>query len=86
MFLKNNVSENKIVLKEILPHNLCNTANAPSTPRPFPFYATQIINHFLKSMISANYNEVERIRPIVKSLYPLLFLYCKLSFILIVVM
>ena len=40
---------------------------------PFP-YATQIINPFLISMISANHNELEEI------FFPLLFLYCKIYF------
>ena len=31
-------------------------------------------------MISANHGKVEGLKPIVKSLYPLLFLYCRISF------
>ena len=36
---------------------LCNTANVLHTP--LPFYATQIINRFLNSMISDNHDKVE---------------------------
>ena len=32
-------------------------------------------------MISANHDKVNEFKPIVKSLYPLLFLYCEISFI-----
>ena len=38
-----------------------------------PFYGTQIINHFLSSMISANHDKVKVFKPIAKSLYPFCF-------------
>ena len=37
--------------------------------------------NFLSSMISANHNKRERFYPIVNHLYPVLFLYCRISFI-----
>ena len=47
---------------------------------PLPFYASQIINPFLNSRISANQNYGQEFQPIVKSLYPLMFLQCRISF------
>ena len=40
-----------------------------------PFYATQIINSFLNSRISADHDKGLEFKPIVKSLYSLMFLY-----------
>ena len=39
-----------------------------------PFHATQIINHFLNSIISANSEKGDEFQQIEKSLYPLLLL------------
>ena len=47
---------------------------------PFPFYHTQIFTPFLNSKISANRNKRLGFQPIVKSLYPLMFLQCRISF------
>ena len=44
----------------------------------FPYYGTQIINHFLKLNNSANHDKGERFQQIMKSLYPL-FLECKIQ-------
>ena len=63
--------------KQILP-NILLFSKCPFYP--LHFYATQMINPFLDSMISANHGKVEGLKPIVKSLYPVLFLYCKISF------
>ena len=41
---------------------------------PLPFYATQIINSSLNSMLSANHKKGEEFQPMEKFLYPLLFL------------
>ena len=41
-----------------------------------------MINPFLSSMISANHDKVKGFQPIVKALYPLLFLYCRIFFFL----
>ena len=48
-----------------------------------PFYATQIINPFLNSRISTNNDKGQGFQPIVKYLYPLMFLQCIISFICI---
>ena len=47
---------------------------------PLPFYGTQIIDPFLKSRISANHEKGLEFQPIVKSLYSLIFLQCRISF------
>ena len=44
------------------------------------FYATQIINSFRNLIISVNHEKVEEFQPIVKSIYPLLFFYCRITF------
>ena len=41
---------------------------------PLPFFATQIINPFLYSIISANHDKGEELQTMVKSLHPLLYL------------
>ena len=62
-----------VIVKEILYQRnkyhvtFCNLENVLHTP--LSFYATQIINSFLSSMISANYYKVEGFQLIVKSLY-----------------
>ena len=45
---------------------LCNTSNVFHTP--LSFYATQIINPFLNSRISANHDKVDGLQSMVKSL------------------
>ena len=50
-----------------------------------PFYATQIINPLLTSMISANNNKVLGFQPIVEILHSLMFLQCIISFVLLLV-
>ena len=47
---------------------------AQHSANPLPFSETQLINSFLNSIISAKYEKGEEFQPIVKSLYPLLFL------------
>ena len=47
---------------------------------PLPFDATQITNPFLTSRISANHHKELGFEPIVKSLYPLMFLQFRISF------
>ena len=46
----------------------------------FPFYSTQIVNPFHDLLISANHDKRERFQTLVKSLHPLLFLQCRISF------
>ena len=58
--------------------NVVKFSKCPSSP--LPFYGTQIINSFLSSMISANHDKGEGFQLIVKSIYPLLFLYFNISF------
>ena len=47
---------------------------------PLPFYATQMIKPFLNSWISANHNKGVVFQPIVKFLYSLMLLQCRISF------
>ena len=46
-----------------------------------PFYATQIINPFLTSSISVNYDKGLEFQPIGESLYSLISLQCRISFV-----
>ena len=46
-----------------------------------PFYASQIISHFLTLRISANHDKGLGFQPIVRSLYSFMFLQCRISFI-----
>ena len=47
---------------------------------PLPFYETKIINSLLNSIISVNHKKGEEIQANLKSLYPLLFLQCRITF------
>ena len=60
---------------------LLNTQNVFKTP--LTLFTTQMIYPFLNSRISANHDKGQGFQPIVKSLqYPLMFLQCRISFIL----
>ena len=47
---------------------------------PLTFYTSQIINPFLTLRLSANRDKRLEFKPIVKSLYFLMFLYCRIFF------
>ena len=51
---------------------------------PLPFNATQIDNPFLTSRISSNHDRGLGFQPIVKSVYSLMFLQCRISFNVII--
>ena len=56
---------------------LCNTVNIFQTP--LSFYATKLVNPFLSSRISANHDKGQGFQPMVKFLYPLMFLQSRIS-------
>ena len=59
---------------------LCNTAKVCQTPFLSTFYATETTNPFLNSIVSANHEKGKEFQAMVKSIYPLLFLLCTISF------
>ena len=58
----------------------CNTANFLKTF--LPWYATQTITPFLNVLILANQDKWQGFQPILKSVYPLMFLQSRISFYL----
>ena len=66
------LSQKKFTIEKQTALHTCNTANVYQTP--LPFYATQTIDPFTNSIISAYHEKVEKFYQKVKSLHPLLFL------------